>query len=93
MGGPNRIAAGCTTGAVVNSACTAYFELEASPDFDLAGLRVGGQEHRQPLRRDRDRAVGRQLARHTRGGGAEGSGDADEYDDTPHMNCCYWFMG
>ena len=25
MGGPNRIAAGCTTGAVVNSACTAYF--------------------------------------------------------------------
>ena len=50
MGGPNRIAAGCTTGAVVNSACTAYFELEASPDFDLAGLRVGGQEHRQPLR-------------------------------------------
>jgi hypothetical protein len=46
---------------------------------------VGGQEHRQPLRRDRDRVVGlRQLARHTglghvrEEGGAEGGGDADE---------------
>ena len=67
--------------------------MEASPDFDLAGLRVGGQEHRQPLRRDRDRAVGlRQLARHTCGGGAEGSGDADEYDDTPHMNCLLFHL-
>ena len=50
---------------------------------DVTG--AGGQEHRQPLRRDRDRVVGlRQLARHTGLGhvreehGAEGGGDADE---------------
>jgi hypothetical protein len=45
---------------------------------------VGGQEHRQPLRRARDGVAGlRQFARHTglhrvRGVGAEGGGGADE---------------
>eukprot|EP00964_Phaeocystis_antarctica_P070603 scaffold43007_cov57-Phaeocystis_antarctica.AAC.1 len=50
---------------------------------------VGGQDHRQPLRRARDGVVGlRQLARHTgfgdvrEEGGAEGGGGAEEDEHT-----------
>ena len=51
----------------------------------LAGLRPRRTSSWRPGAQAAIAAGPRQGGRHTRGGGAEGSGDEDEYDDTPHV--------